>query len=118
MKVTLAGMAMLVKLVHLKNAYSPMAVTLSGTEEELVVRAGRFVRDRLEQLLGKQAAHILGPTPLAVVKVNNRYRYRVHISCSLGASVRSSLAQTVIECSTDKRFRGVSVFAENDPMNS
>ena len=95
-----------------------LAVTLSGTEEELVVRAGRFVRERLEQLLGKQAAHILGPTPLAVVKVNNRYRYRVHISCSLGASVRSSLAQTVIECSTDKRFRGVSVFAENDPMNS
>ncbi len=95
-----------------------LAVTLSGTEEELVVRAGRFVRERLEQLLGKQAAHILGPTPLAVVKVNNRYRYRVHISCSLSASVRSSLAQTVIECSTDKRFRGVSVFAENDPMNS
>ena len=95
-----------------------LAVTLSGTEEELVVRAGRFVRERLEQLLGKQAAHILGPTPLAVVKVNNRYRYRVHISCSLGASVRSSLAQTVIECSTDKRFRGVSVFAENDPTNS
>ncbi len=95
-----------------------LAVTLSGTEEELVVRAGHFVRERLEQLLGKQAAHILGPTPLAVVKVNNRYRYRVHISCSLGASVRSSLAQTVIECSTDKRFRGVSVFAENDPMNS
>ena len=95
-----------------------LAVTLSGTEEELVVRAGRFVRERLEQLLGKQAAHILGPTPLAVVKVNNRFRYRVHISCSLGASVRSSLAQTVIECSTDKRFRGVSVFAENDPTNS
>lgn len=95
-----------------------LAVTLSGTEEELVVRAGRFVRERLEQLLGTRDAQILGPTPLSVVKVNNRYRYRVHISCRLGAALRAHVAQTVIECSTDKRFRGVSVFAENDPTNS
>ena len=95
-----------------------LAMTFSGTEEELVVQAGRFARDRLEQLIGLRQAQFLGPTPMNVVKVNNRYRYRVHISCHAGTAVRAYLAQVVIECSTDKRFRGVSVFAENDPVNS
>ena len=75
------------------------------------------MRERLEKLIGQQAASILGPTPLPVVKVNNRYRYRVYISCRAGAAVRAYISQIVIECSTDKRFRGVSVFAENDPPN-
>ncbi len=95
-----------------------LAVTLSGTEEALVVQAGRFVRDRLEQLLSPGDAQLLGPTPLNVVKVNNRYRYRVHLSCRVGAPVRAAIAQAVTECSTDKRFRGVSAFAENDPANT
>ncbi len=95
-----------------------LAVSLSGTDEAQVVQAGRFVRERLEALIGLRDADFLGPTPLNVVKVNNRYRYRVHINCRAGSSVRAYLAQAVIECSTDKRFRSVSVFAENDPVNS
>ncbi len=95
-----------------------LAMTFSGTEEDLVVQAGRFARERLEQLIGSRQAKFLGPTPMSVVKVNNRYRYRVHISCHSGTAVRAYIAQTVIECSTDKRFRGVSVFAESDPVNS
>ena len=95
-----------------------LAVTLSGAEEDLVVQAGRFVRTRLESLIGLQNADFLGPTPLNIVKVNNRYRYPVHISCRAGSSVRAFLSQVVIECCTDKRFRGVSVFAENDPFNA
>lgn len=94
-----------------------LAVTFSGTQESLVIQAGRFLRERLEQMIGLRDAAFLGPAPMNVVKVNNRYRYRVHISCRSGASIRACIAQAVIECSTDKRFRGVSVFAENDPMN-
>ncbi len=95
-----------------------LSVTISGMTESLVVEAGRFVRDRLEALIGRQKADFLGPTPLNVVKVNNRFRYRVHINCIAGASIRGFIAQAVIECNTDKRFRGVSVFAENDPLNT
>lgn len=95
-----------------------LAVTVTGTTESIVVEAGRFVRSQLESLIGLQKAAFLGPTPLSIVKVNNRYRYRVHINCVAGASVRGFIAQAVIACSTDKRFRGVSVFAENDPPNT
>ena len=94
-----------------------LAVTLSGPDEDKVLEAGGFVRHRLEELIGTRDAVFLGPAPLSVVKVMNRYRYRVHIHCRAGAAIRGYLAQTVIEANTDKRFRGVSVFAENDPVN-
>ncbi len=106
------------KLQHAPPFTDHLSVTISGMTESIVVEAGRFVRNRLEALFGLHKAEFLGPTPLNVVKVNNRFRYRVHINCIAGASIRAFIAQAVIECNTDKRFRGVSVFAENDPLNT
>jgi primosomal protein N' (replication factor Y) len=93
-----------------------LAVTLSGMDEVQVLQAARHIKARLEELIGLRQASFLGPTPLPVVKVNNRYRYRVHISCQAGAAIRSRISAAVIECCEDKRFRGVSVSAENDPL--
>ena len=59
---------------------------------------------------------VMGPAPLSVVKINNRYRYRVNLACRADTSMRNLIAQIVMECSADKRFRGVSVFADNDPV--
>ncbi len=94
-----------------------LTLTASGTDERLVVMACRHARERLAQLLGRDAdTELLGPTPMAVVRVNNRFRYRVIVNGKNNAATRAALAQTVCECSTDKRFRGVSVFADNDPL--
>ena len=62
-------------------------------------------------------ATVLGPAPLPVVKVNNRFRYRINIACQDSGEIRRILSQTVIECSQDRRFMGVSLFADNDPGN-
>ena len=95
-----------------------LTITASGQEEAQVVRACRFARERLETMLrGRDGVRLLGPTPLSVVKVNNRYRYRVQLSCVSDAAVRSVVAQTVIECNMDKRFKGVAVFADSDPLD-
>ncbi len=95
-----------------------LTITASGQEEAQVVRACRFARQRLEQLLsGKKEIRFLGPTPLSVVKVNNRYRYRVQLNCMSDAAVRSAVSQTVIDCNTDKRFKGVAVFADSGPLD-
>lgn len=95
-----------------------LAVTASGTDEGQVVRACRFVKRRLQQLLADQPElSLLGPTPLAVVRVNLRYRYRVNLSCRSSATVRAAIAQVVTECAADKRFKGVSVFGDNDPSD-
>ena len=92
-----------------------LAVTASGQDEDSVVRACRFVKQHLEQSPLARELNVLGPTPLPVVKVNNRYRYRVNVSCMATGQVRNLIAQVVIECCMDKRFKGVSVFADNDP---
>ena len=93
-----------------------LAVTASGERERTVVESCRFIRSRLEQLLrGHGGIELLGPTPLAVVKVNDRYRYRVYLKCSADSAVRSAVSQIIIECSTDRRWNGVSFYADNDP---
>ena len=84
-------------------------------DNETIQQAGRYVRELLEAAVDPRDASFLGPVPLNVVKVNNRYRYRLHIRCRGGTAIRAYISQAVIACSTDKRFRGVSVFAENDP---
>ena len=95
-----------------------LAVTASGMDEGQVVRTCRYVKQRLGQLLSDQPElTLLGPTPLAVVRVNLRYRYRVNLSCRSSAAVRAAIAQVLTECGTDKRFRGVSVFGDNDPSD-
>ena len=103
------------RLQHTPPFSDLLAVTLSGQDEVRVIEAARFIKQRLESWEGLRGAFVLGPTPLAVVKVNNRYRYRVNITCHANKEIRAFLSQTVIECNTEKRFRGVSAFAENDP---
>ena len=94
-----------------------MAVTATGRTEAQVVDAARSVCSALERSLRPYGATVLGPTPLPVVKVNGRFRYRVHIHCKAERNVRGILRQAVIACATDKRFRGVSVFAEDAPTD-
>ena len=95
-----------------------LSVTVSGMNEEHVYRACRYVRQRLDGLLSDSGnAGILGPAPLSVVKINNRYRYRVMVYSRPHAAVRGTVAGVVMECCQDKRFADVSVYADNDPSD-
>lgn len=94
------------------------AVTASGTDEAQVVGTCRYIRSYFDAVLrGRNDCIALGPTPLAVVKVNNRFRYRVNLCCASDKDVRAYISRIVTECSTDKRFKGVSVYADNDPAD-
>ena len=108
-----------IQLRRLQNTppFSEMlTVTASGLNEAHVFQACRYVRDRLDNIIGRDgSAVVLGPAPLAVVKVNNRYRYRVIIYGKKLSGLRGIVSGLVIECCTDKRFSDVSVYADNDP---
>lgn len=94
------------------------AVTVSGQIEDRVVRCAKYIRGWLEiALKNRQNAVVLGPVPLSVVKVNNRFRYRINISCKADSELRAYISQVVTECSQDKRFRGLSIYADNDPAD-
>ena len=94
------------------------ALSVSGQVEEHVVAACRHIKAWLDERAGKEGrALILGPSPLPVVKVNNRYRYRVTVSAPEGAGIRGLLSQIIMECGSDKRFSDVSVYGDNDPLD-
>lgn len=92
------------------------AVTASGLDEAHVVGTCRYVCSFFDVVLkNRNDCIVLGPTPLPVVRVNNRYRYRVNLCCASEKEIRGLISQIVTECSTDKRFKGVSVYADSDP---
>ncbi len=95
-----------------------ISVTASGFTEELVLRAAHYIADWIKNACaGNSSVSVMGPAPLSVVKVNNRFRYRVNVACRADAAMRRLIAQIVTSCSTDKRFKGVSVFPDNDPLD-
>ena len=108
-----------IQLRRLQNA-PPLcdlfSVTASGADEVQVIKTAQYIRKWLSELLCDSAGTVvLGPAPLSVVKVNNRYRYRVNICCTASGSIRKIISHVVTECCKDKRFKGVSVYADNDP---
>lgn len=91
-------------------------LTATGQDEESVLRCLTAARDILKkELRANGSARILGPAPLPVVKVNNRYRYRLTIAAGDTKELRQLISSVIIHCSKDKEFRGVSVFGDINP---
>ena len=109
-----------IELRKLQNAPPFMqfySVTVTGADEELTVRCGKYIRSFFDTVLkGRNDVITLGPAPLPVVRVNNRFRYRVNISCRNEKEMRALISRIVMECSCDKRFRGISVYADANPL--
>jgi len=97
-------------------------MTFSGPEEGEVLRACMRMRDGLELWRGSPALadaglDILGPAAAPVVKVNNRYRYRLTICGRNSPALRGMLAQLLKAAHEDKLNRDVSVCADWNPMD-
>ena len=109
-----------IELRKLQNAPPFMqfySITVTGADEELTVRCGKYIRSFFDTVLkGRNDVIALGPAPLPVVRVNNRFRYRVNISCRNEKEMRALISRIVMECSCDKRFRGISVYADANPL--
>ncbi len=106
------------RLQHAPPVCDLISLTASGLVEEQVLKTAHYMANWLRSAIsGASDVSVMGPAPLSVVKINNRYRYRVNLACHSDSSVRLRIAQLIAECSTDKRFKGVSVFADNDPVD-
>ncbi len=97
-------------------------LTASGREEHAVLHACQRMRLGLDQLLRRREyapfqAQVFGPAPATVAKVNDRYRYRLTLSAPNNKEIRALVAHLVRTAQNDKENRGVSVFADMDPMD-
>lgn len=91
-------------------------ITAIGRDEQTVLKCCHELRDHLVRYLGgDKKTQILGPAPLIIVRVSDRFRYRITVTCADGKRVRAVFPAIIEQFNTDKRFRGVSVYADNDP---
>ncbi len=93
-----------------------ISLTVTGIDEYQVLRCcGDAKKLLLHGLNGKPGTDVLGPAPYPVVKVLNRFRYKLTLRCVPDREIRELIGKMLIHCNTDKAFRGVSVFADIDP---
>ena len=106
--------------------YPPFAdlftVTVSGTEEGQVLRAAVSVRETLRQLcrrpeLAAGEPEVLGPAPAPVVKVNNRYRYRVTVIGRNDKILRGLLAAFMKEFARRPEHKGLHIYTDCNLMD-
>jgi len=96
-----------------------VALTVSGQDETLVLQSCVKLRQALQGYFRDlDEIKILGPAPAAVAKINNRYRYRLSISCKINRRIRDTIAHVVREAAKNREFRGIHVFADIDPYES
>ena len=105
--------------------YPPFAdlftFTVSGAEEGAVLRAAAGVRETLRQMFAAaefaaDEPEILGPAPAPVLKLNNRYRYRVVLVGKNNKATRSQVSWLLKQFASDRANRGLNIFVDCNTM--
>ena len=93
-------------------------ITASGVDENRVLEGCVKLRAALSGYLrDMENIRLLGPAPASVTKINNRFRYRISLSCTASKRIRDTISHVIREFSKDPKFRGVSVYADVDPYD-
>ena len=106
------------RLQHTPPFADIISITASGAEESAVLKCCSDIRNILAaSVRSRTDVSILGPAPLAVVKVNNRYRYRVNLCCRADREIRELVSAVLIKLNSSGKYKGVSIFADNNPLS-
>ena len=98
--------------------YPPFAdlttLTVSGADEAQVLRAVTALRDalRIDAPLRVPDAEVLGPAGAPVVKVNNRYRYRVFLVARNTGELRRLVSDYLLAFHRHSENRSLDIFAD------
>jgi len=98
-----------------------LMIGASGLEETAVMRGCMRLREALHEALkhpdyASINYRLLGPAPAPVAKINNRYRYRLVLNIENSQEVRRLVAHMLRMALSDKQNRGVSFYADFDPV--
>ncbi len=93
-------------------------LTVTGSDEAAVLRCCNDLRALLErETSGLENTAVLGPAPLPIARLNNTWRYRVTVRTQAAAAVRKMVSAALMACNNDKKYRGVSVYADFNPIS-
>ncbi len=93
------------------------AITVTGNDEALALRCVTELRDALKNAVRSwPSVRVLGPAPAGVLRVNDRFRYRVMLSCEPSKEARMLIAAAIRQYSADKRYRNLVLYGDVDPL--
>ena len=87
-------------------------VTCSGADETAVLRTAALAAVMLKDSMKGPEADVLGPAAAPVARMNGRYRYRVTVCCGDTAENRRAIGYVVRTLPSDRRTRGVLIYAD------
>lgn len=104
--------------------YPPFAdicvVGFAGEKQPLTMRAANAFlsgfTSRAKENYPKLPLRIMGPSPARVVKVSNKYRYRLIIKCKNSRKFRELLSASLREFGNIREFSGVTVYADMNAL--
>ena len=97
-------------------------VTVTGAEEAAVRRAAELLRQGMDAAVkkapyGALGLDIIGPAPAPVVKVNNRYRYRVTVIGRNDKTLRGLLSAFMKEFSRRPEHKALHIYTDCNLMD-
>ena len=96
--------------------YDWIGFSAVGKDENQVLWALHECRKNLERMIPQDAfVQLLGPVPMSVVRIKDRFRYRLQICCKADRNIRRVLSSLLLSCSKDKEMRNISFYIENEP---
>ena len=92
-------------------------IGFSGFPERSVEQAAKDFAGRLwasitQSSLRSSVTDLLGPAPSAVMKINNKFRYRLTLCCKNSRGLRLLLSEAVKDFSRRRETRGISIFVD------
>ena len=83
-----------------------------------MLRAAAAVREKLRQMANRLHGdpEILGPAPAPVLKVNNRFRYRILLVGKNDKETRGAISWLLKDFANDRANRGLNIFVDCNTM--
>ena len=93
-------------------------LTAAGEDEAAVLRCCADLRSLLvRETASLPDTSVLGPAAMPVARLNKTWRYRITVRSKAGSAVRRMISAALLACNNDKKYRGVSVYADFNPLN-
>lgn len=94
-----------------------MSVTATGLDESAVLRGCVALSQMLKDAFGPASGvTVLGPAPAGVIKVNNRFRYKLTLTLENSHRARGIVEGVIKDFCARREWRRLTVYADADPL--
>ncbi len=91
-------------------------IGFSGADETMVRTAADVFFEYAKPLMQKNSVIVMGPMPARVIKISNKYRYRLILKCRNNTIFRKALSDLMIKFGKNSKFNDVSVYVDINPQ--